>query len=230
MDAVLTAPERRTLVRLSLCPCFRRRWSSTCDALADGSLDVSRLRVAVSDVCPTGCSRRASAVGGGWHTLAATGRSHQSGTYLGVPSVAGQTPAGGRARLGLALAGPGAGARGQLGAAAGRTYSRVGPPLRPRPRWPSTRSLTSAPARPPRRPERWSRWTVLTRWANSLRLTWKQTWWCAWPRTASSAARRSRTLAVVDRTHMARSSSSRTPAPMAQPTARPAWSTRCTGP
>src|SRR3989440_9807211 len=44
MDAVLTAPERRTLVRLSLCPCFRRRWSSTCDALADGSLDVSRLR------------------------------------------------------------------------------------------------------------------------------------------------------------------------------------------
>jgi hypothetical protein len=24
MDAVLSAPERRTLVRLSLCPCFRR--------------------------------------------------------------------------------------------------------------------------------------------------------------------------------------------------------------
>ncbi|HTD76874.1 MAG TPA: transposase, partial [Chloroflexota bacterium] len=44
MDAVLTAPERRTLVRLSLCPCFRRGWSSTCDALADGSLDVSALR------------------------------------------------------------------------------------------------------------------------------------------------------------------------------------------
>src|SRR5438477_260024 len=44
MDAVLTAPERRTLVRLSLCPCFRRRWSSTCDALADGSLDVKTLR------------------------------------------------------------------------------------------------------------------------------------------------------------------------------------------
>jgi hypothetical protein len=42
--------------------------------------------------------------------------------------------------------------------------------------------------------------------------------------------RRSRTLAVVDRTHLARSSSSRTPAPLAQPTPRPAWSTRCTGP
>jgi DDE superfamily endonuclease len=44
MDAVLTAPERRTLVRLSLCPCFRRRWSSTCDALADGSLDRQAMR------------------------------------------------------------------------------------------------------------------------------------------------------------------------------------------
>ena len=44
MDAVLSAPERRPLVRLSLCPCFRRRWSSTCDALADGSLDVKTLR------------------------------------------------------------------------------------------------------------------------------------------------------------------------------------------
>jgi len=44
IDAVLTAPERRTLVRLSLCPCFRRRWPSTCDALADGTLDVGGLR------------------------------------------------------------------------------------------------------------------------------------------------------------------------------------------
>jgi hypothetical protein len=44
-DAVLTAPERRTLVRLSLCPCFRRRWPSAPDALADGSLDVTAMRV-----------------------------------------------------------------------------------------------------------------------------------------------------------------------------------------
>ena len=44
MDAVLSAPERRTLVHLSLCPCFRRRWSSTCDALAAGSLDVRAVR------------------------------------------------------------------------------------------------------------------------------------------------------------------------------------------
>ena len=44
VDALLSSPERRTLVRLSLCPCFRRRWSSAPDALADGTLDVARLR------------------------------------------------------------------------------------------------------------------------------------------------------------------------------------------
>src|SRR5229473_3438376 len=44
MDAVLTAPQRSTLVRLSLTTVFRRLWPSTCDALADGSVDVSALR------------------------------------------------------------------------------------------------------------------------------------------------------------------------------------------
>lgn len=44
MDAVLTAPERQPLVRLSLCPCFRRGWSSTCAALADGSLDMRAMQ------------------------------------------------------------------------------------------------------------------------------------------------------------------------------------------
>src|SRR5712691_11229469 len=44
VDAVLSAPERQTLVRLSLCACFRRRWPSTCDALADGTLDMGGLR------------------------------------------------------------------------------------------------------------------------------------------------------------------------------------------
>src|SRR4030095_10016449 len=33
-----------TLVRLSLTAAFRRRWPSTCDALADGSVDVTELR------------------------------------------------------------------------------------------------------------------------------------------------------------------------------------------
>src|SRR6266853_1879799 len=40
LDAVLTAPDRSPLVRLSLGPAFRRRWPSTCDALADGSIDL----------------------------------------------------------------------------------------------------------------------------------------------------------------------------------------------
>jgi Transposase DDE domain len=44
MDAALTASHRSTLVRLSLTAAFRRRWPSTCDALADGSIDVVALR------------------------------------------------------------------------------------------------------------------------------------------------------------------------------------------
>jgi hypothetical protein len=44
VDAVLTMPQRSTLVRLSLSTAFRRLRPSTCDALADGSVDVSALR------------------------------------------------------------------------------------------------------------------------------------------------------------------------------------------
>lgn len=44
LDAVLVAPARSTLVRLSLLPVFRRRWPSTCDALADGQVHPARCR------------------------------------------------------------------------------------------------------------------------------------------------------------------------------------------
>jgi DDE superfamily endonuclease len=44
VDALLSSLERRTLVRLSLCPCFRRRWPSACDALSDGAVEVSAVR------------------------------------------------------------------------------------------------------------------------------------------------------------------------------------------
>ena len=44
VDAVLTTSQRSTLVRLSLCPTFRRRWPSTCDGLADGTVNVSAVR------------------------------------------------------------------------------------------------------------------------------------------------------------------------------------------
>lgn len=47
LDAVLTAPTATPLVRLSVCGAFRRRWPSTCDALADGSLEVAALRALV---------------------------------------------------------------------------------------------------------------------------------------------------------------------------------------
>jgi len=44
VDAALTAGQRSTLVRLSLTAAFRRLWPSTCDALADGSIDVPTTR------------------------------------------------------------------------------------------------------------------------------------------------------------------------------------------
>jgi hypothetical protein len=44
LDAMLTTQQRSTLVRLSLSSAFRRRWPSTCDALADGSIDSAALR------------------------------------------------------------------------------------------------------------------------------------------------------------------------------------------
>lgn len=44
VDAVLSAPGPQSLVRHSLVSVFRRRWASTCDALADGSVAPSSLR------------------------------------------------------------------------------------------------------------------------------------------------------------------------------------------
>jgi hypothetical protein len=52
MDAALTASHRSTLVRLSLTAAFRRRWPSTCDALADGSIDVGALRTLFMRMLP----------------------------------------------------------------------------------------------------------------------------------------------------------------------------------
>jgi hypothetical protein len=44
LDAVLCGSGATSLVRHSLHPVFRRGWASTCDALADGSLDAAALR------------------------------------------------------------------------------------------------------------------------------------------------------------------------------------------
>jgi len=52
VDALLTTSQRSTLVRLSLCPTFRRRWPSTCDALADGTVDVTALRKLFAKTLP----------------------------------------------------------------------------------------------------------------------------------------------------------------------------------
>jgi DDE superfamily endonuclease len=53
VDAVLTAAGPATLVRHSLSPYFRRGWSSTCDALSDGSLDTRGLRHLFVQSLPT---------------------------------------------------------------------------------------------------------------------------------------------------------------------------------
>ena len=47
--AVLTAPQRSTRVRLSLTAALRRRWPSICDALADGSVDVTVCAICVPE-------------------------------------------------------------------------------------------------------------------------------------------------------------------------------------
>jgi DDE superfamily endonuclease len=53
LDAVLSAAGPTTLVRHSLSPYFRRQWPSTCDALADGSLDRAALRRVFVQALPT---------------------------------------------------------------------------------------------------------------------------------------------------------------------------------
>jgi hypothetical protein len=66
IDAVLTASGPLTLVRHSLSPSFRRRWPSTCDALADGTLNASALRRLFVQSLPqvTGADRELWAVDG----------------------------------------------------------------------------------------------------------------------------------------------------------------------
>ena len=44
LDAVMTAPQVESLVGLSLAPGFARGWAATCDALSDGSLEVSAIQ------------------------------------------------------------------------------------------------------------------------------------------------------------------------------------------
>lgn len=58
VDSVLCADRPTTLVRLSLSPAFRRCWPSTCDALADGSLDAAAMRRLFVRSLPQSSTRR----------------------------------------------------------------------------------------------------------------------------------------------------------------------------
>jgi hypothetical protein len=75
MDAALTAAQRSTLVRLSLTAAFRRRWPSTCDALADGFIDVRVVRTLFADTVSE--DQWPPAVGHRRHQLATSRCTHQ---------------------------------------------------------------------------------------------------------------------------------------------------------
>jgi hypothetical protein len=89
MDAALTAAQRSTLVRLSLTAAFRRRWPSTCDALADGSIDVVALRSLFARTltdCSVGEGRRVWVVDGtNWPRPAARTSADRTWEYRPLP-------------------------------------------------------------------------------------------------------------------------------------------------
>src|SRR3989442_14291132 len=150
VDAVLTAPERRTLVRLSLCPCFRRRWPSTCDALADGTLDVGGLRALFQAHVPLpGPGERPLWALDGTHwprPAAATSpaRTWEHRPLPGKPQQ-GVVPAWAYHWLVQVPEVDGVGSCRWM-------CSGAGPPPAPRRQWPAARSLRPAPTRPPPRP------------------------------------------------------------------------------
>jgi Transposase DDE domain len=89
LDAVLTTPQRSTLVRLSLAAAFRRRWPSACDALADGSVDVPALRQLFADTLPDTNSGEDRAVwivdGTNWPRPAARASADRTWEYRPLP-------------------------------------------------------------------------------------------------------------------------------------------------
>ena len=113
-------------------------WPSTCDALADGSIDVSALRkLFARDAGGLGRGRWPSSVGDRRDQLATPSGARQRRPHLGVSAAAGLAAKRHRARLGVSMVGGGAGRGWQLGAAAGcaapRTDGEVGDAGRTRP-------------------------------------------------------------------------------------------------
>jgi hypothetical protein len=71
MDAALMAPQSR-LVRHSLTAAFRRQWPSTCDALADGFIDVTAVRMLFAGTLSERDGPRSPAVAHRWHNMLCT--------------------------------------------------------------------------------------------------------------------------------------------------------------
>jgi hypothetical protein len=128
LDAVLSGDGPEPVVRCSLAPCFRRGWASACDAVADGTLRARSLgRLCVRALPPPAAGVRGpGGVGGRRHDLAAAGGQDQPGADLGPLRDRGAVPGRGDPRLGVAVAGGGAGGAGELGVAAERRPARSG--------------------------------------------------------------------------------------------------------
>jgi hypothetical protein len=96
LDALLSAAAVVSVVGLSLTPGFQRGWASTCDALSDGSLDVSAIQRVLAtqraEQPPTGNDRELWALdGSSWPRPAAPTSPERTACRMLVPGSAAHT-------------------------------------------------------------------------------------------------------------------------------------------
>jgi hypothetical protein len=90
LDAVLVAPGRESLARLTLSPLFRRRWASAPDALAEGTLDEAACRrLCVARLTPASVGDRPvwALDGTSWPRPAARTSRERTWTYRPLPGI-----------------------------------------------------------------------------------------------------------------------------------------------
>src|SRR6266568_8211699 len=200
LDAVLTAADRSPLVRLSLGPAFRRGWPSTCDALADGSMDLLALRRLFQAHLPSSSSERPLWALDGTHWPRPAAVTSAERTYE-------RRVATGRPRDGVVPAW----AYQWLVAVPEPQGSWILPlDVRRRGRSPGCRRHWRSPncrrrwqVSHPRRHARWSPWTRATTSPPWRRLTCRPICWSVWPNAAACTGHRSPTQDAADPTNTA---------------------------
>src|SRR5438128_6426164 len=200
LDAVLTAPDRSPLVRLSLGPAFRRRWPSTCDALADGSIDLLAVRRLFHAHLPAPSSERPLWALDGTHwprPAAATSaeRTYERRVATGRPRD-GVVPAWAYQWLVAVPEARGVGS-------CRWTCADVGRPSDGRPPWRSTSCRRRWLVGHPTRRARWSPWTLATTSPPWPRPIYRPICWSVWPNAAVYTGHRSPTPDVADPTSTA---------------------------